>query len=106
MQVFKVKYFVYNAGDISETVMCKNNLETCYEYAEDLLVDIAKRVKIGPIARFLFGLRLESSHIWLALNQRLDELTEPHQRNFLFRVRFRPNNLELLQVTVIFYLLN
>lgn len=62
--------------------------------AEDVIIEVCKNFRIGPIARHLFSLRLISTKAWLSLSVLISEIPK---KDFEFRVRFNvpdPNRLK------------
>ncbi|XP_065205538.1 tyrosine-protein kinase hopscotch [Planococcus citri] len=62
--------------------------------AEDLIIETCKNLKIGPVARHLFAVRIKAKSIWLHLSANIEGI--PY-KDFEFRMRFAVPDMNRLQ---------
>ncbi|XP_014484244.1 PREDICTED: tyrosine-protein kinase hopscotch [Dinoponera quadriceps] len=61
---------------------------------EDLCIQVCRKLGIGPIAKYLFGLQCHSSKLWFPFCHKLDK---KGKYKFNFRLRFKPSSLQRLK---------
>ncbi|XP_015794467.1 tyrosine-protein kinase JAK2 isoform X2 [Tetranychus urticae] len=94
MTTMKISAFIYENGEIVEKTI-ERYIGTSLEYAEDLIIDICRERKIGPIAQYLFSLFCPKLNIWISSNQKLSEL-DYNFKSLELRIRFKPRDLRKL----------
>ena len=93
----KISVFIYEHGEIVDKTVEKF-IGPSLEYVEDLIIDICRERNIGPIARYLFSLYCPKMNLWLAMNQKLNELD--YNCKFLqLRLKYKPYDLRKLVVS-------
>jgi len=94
MSTFNVRNFCdQNNSHIIRNIAINSDLV----YAEDLVILLAQENGINPIGRHLFCLYHPKNKIWLSDNEVLEKWKE--SKDFDFRLRFRPTDLNRLKVS-------